>query len=610
MPTQRLRSSRIPSLMAGFAGLAMVALSAAPAGADNLTTGPDVTVIYVGGTTSDTTNWGADSGIRAYSVGTTSCNIGSAPVAWCDAGTCLGGTLQANDHPVIAQGMYRLKDGRFSQIGMSWLKHGWLSTNSNNTACAGIACQTPPGGGDQLGVGCTDTYNSGLNGGSGNPGTCLGGTGCRLGLRSEVNPTTGDFPMPYTNVDHPSVIDQRIQVLETDLDPALNTGALYWIEGQYIAADDGFAGNAFNNASYRKVTVGASPTFNLSLSTAALNPTVREKTALQAWKTADPSVEITNSDFCTAPVERFEVARKVTDLGGGTWHYEYAVRNMNSDHAAQRFSVDFPDGTPITNVGFKDIDHHSQVGVESIDWTPEVDIPSGTVSWATELYVNNNNANSLRFATLFNFWFDAAAAPATAQYAIELFKPLPPAVVDAGPAAGICVGGSVQIGTPAVAGQTYSWNPGGATTAQVNVSPAVTTIYTVTATNRCDSAQDTVTVTVDPGPDAPSLVGPANGSTGLQTPITLSWNASAGAADYTYQVATDAAFTSIVKSGTVAATTTNVTDLAPVAHFWRVMANAACSGVPSAAFTFTVTNALFNDGFESNDTSAWSLAFP
>ena len=277
MPTELARNTRIPALIARLAGLALMALVASPAVADTLTTGPDVTVINL----PDITNWGVSGGIRAYSVGTTSCNIGNAPVAWCDAGTCLGGTLQANDHPVIAQGLYRLKEGRFSQLGMSWLKHGWLSTNSTNTACAGIACQIPPGGGDQLGVGCNDTYGSGLNGGSGNPGTCLGSTNCRLGMRSEVNPTTGDFPMP-TPISPTPVIDQRIQVPEIDVDPALNAGATYWLEGQYLAADDGFAGNAFNNASYRPVTVGASP-FNLAFSGA----TVREKSAIQAWKAAD-----------------------------------------------------------------------------------------------------------------------------------------------------------------------------------------------------------------------------------------------------------------------------------------------------------------------------------
>ena len=105
---------------------------------------PDVTVIYLG----STSNWGAAGGVRAYSVGTTSCNIGNAPVAWCDSSGCAGG-LQNNDHPVIAQNIYRLKDGRFSQIGMSWLKHGWLSTNSPDGACG--SCVSPPGGGDQLG---------------------------------------------------------------------------------------------------------------------------------------------------------------------------------------------------------------------------------------------------------------------------------------------------------------------------------------------------------------------------------------------------------------------------------------------------------------------------
>jgi len=30
---------------------------------------------------------------------------------------------------------------------------------------------------------------------------------------------------------------------------------------------------------------------------------------------------------------------KVTDLGGGLWHYEYALYNQNLDRAIQSFSV-------------------------------------------------------------------------------------------------------------------------------------------------------------------------------------------------------------------------------------------------------------------------------
>ena len=307
---------------------------------------------------------------------------------------------------------------------MSWLKHGWLSTNSPDGACG--SCVSPPGGGDQLGIGCTDTYGSGLNGGSGNPGTCdgAGGGGCRLGQRSAVNATTGDFPMPYADIPHPAAIDQRMQVQEADVDPALNVGATYWVEGQYIAGDDGAAGNAFNNASYRSVTVGASP-FNLSLT----GSTIREKSALDAWVVADPTVERLAVDIPgSVPLERFEVARKITNPAPGVWHYEYAVRNMNSDRSARSFSVDFAGEAAIAGVGFRDIDHHSGEPYATADWDSAVTQATGTVIWGTSTYASDPNANALRFATMFNFWFDADS-PNPISHTLTLFKPGTPAEV-------------------------------------------------------------------------------------------------------------------------------------------------------------------------------------
>ena len=115
-------------------------------------TGPDVTVFNL----QDTSNFGESNGIRGYAVGTTSCNIGDTPLNWCDnAGGCGAGTTP-EDHPVIAQNMYRLKDGRFNQLGASWLKHGFLSLNQSAGGCGAGSCQGPPLGGNQLGVGCTD----------------------------------------------------------------------------------------------------------------------------------------------------------------------------------------------------------------------------------------------------------------------------------------------------------------------------------------------------------------------------------------------------------------------------------------------------------------------
>lgn len=390
---------------------AAVALVAAlPLSAQTPTTGPDVTILDLTGTG----NYGTSGLYRGYSVGTNSCNVGNLPVNWCDnSGGC--GSLTSAQHPVIAQGLYRLKSGRFEQLGMSWLKHGFLSTNTPDSSCqtGHPACTSPPLGGSQLGVGCTDTYGPGLNGST------------PLGKRSEVNATTGAFPFPYTQVTPGDVVAQHIKVLESDVVPASNPGASYWIEAQYIADNDAAAGNGLNNASYRAVTVQSSSPYDLIVS----GPTVRERSALRAWKAADPGVEWVDVDIPGAIVERFEVARRVTEPSPGLWHFEYAIRNMNSDRAGQFFAIDFPDGTNFSNIGFKDIEHHSGEPYLTDDWTNGVDLPNSVISWAGVEYATHTNANALRWATQFNFWFDADS-PTNGTHRLAFFKPGSPTFVD------------------------------------------------------------------------------------------------------------------------------------------------------------------------------------
>lgn len=76
---------------------------------------------------------------------------------------------------------------------------------------------------------------------------------------------------------------------------------------------------------------------------------------------------------------------------------------------------------------------------------------------------------------------------------------LPQPVADAGPDQFIVIGfnlpTAVIIGTPAVAGMSYSWN-NGALTAQQIVSPKVSTKYTLTAMNSCGAAKSSVMVRV------------------------------------------------------------------------------------------------------------------
>jgi hypothetical protein len=346
---------------------------------------PDVIV----GDIPNTSRYGTQNGITSYSIGTTSCNLGSCWLLW------ISGTP---DHPAIGQSMYRLKDGRFEQIGQSWLKHGF--TALQGTVCS-ASCQ-PSGTGARLGIQCSDPYDSGLNGGQG-----------RLGPKVDVNPNTGVFMYPDSRINLTGdVLYKRLQVHNADLDPNLNPGALYFVEGQYVTRDDADAKNQNNNASYRRVTVGAAP-FGLTLQSS----TQRGQAAIRAWKTNDPSVVETNINTDGLMI----MGAKVTALGGGQYHYEYALHNLNSHRGAKSFSVPLPPGATVTNVGFHDVDYHSGEPFDGTDWTWFVTPTS--ITWSTQAYEVNQNANALRWGTLYNFRFDANMAPGSSLITVGMFKP-------------------------------------------------------------------------------------------------------------------------------------------------------------------------------------------
>jgi hypothetical protein len=75
----------------------------------------------------------------------------------------------------------------------------------------------------------------------------------------------------------------------------------------------------------------------------------------------------------------------------------------------------------VTNVGFKDINYHSGDPFSPTDWTSSVS--GGAVTWTGGTYSTSATSNALRFATMYNFWFDANTAPQVANATIGLFKP-------------------------------------------------------------------------------------------------------------------------------------------------------------------------------------------
>ncbi len=333
--------------------------------------------------------------IMAYAFGTTSCNIGTAQLEWFAS--------PDNRHPFIPMNAYRLKDGRFEQIGMGWGKHGF--TALQGTLCG--ACTASPTG-TYLGVGCSDPYSSGLNGGQSG-----------LGTRSEVNAATGVFPgTPNSGMPSaPATIGRRVQINGNDLNPALNTGAIYLAEAQYMHAQDAAGGNDDNNASWRTFTVGAltSGAYAMTLT----GPTNQQHPAIEAWKSLVPAVTITTADV---PDDgRFILGHHITDNGNGTWRYEYAIQNLNSNRCGRSFSIPVPAGVTLSGIGFKDINYHSGDPADPTDWT--ISTSGGAITWTGGTYATSVNGNALRFSTTYNFYFTASVGPTKGESTLGLFKP-------------------------------------------------------------------------------------------------------------------------------------------------------------------------------------------
>ena len=345
------------------------------------------------GDISNPQRWGSSGGIQAYSVRTDACNTGTCEANWLENGV---------NHPVIAQNVFRLENGRFEQLGQSWLKHGYATIQ--RTVCSPDCL--PSIDDEHLGVDCSDAYSSSLNGNQ-----------ARMGPKSEVNPLTGQFAWPPTDFNTTgNSIYKRLQVAGADVDPALHPTAQYFVEVQYVALDDSIGGTQNNNVSYRpaRFVVRETGGFNLEL----LDSTIREQPAIAAWAVADPTVLLTAVDADG----RFWVGARVTDLGGGTWRYEYAVHNLNSHEAARQLIVPLHGPATVTNLGFHDVAYHSGEPFSGTDWTAVHNTTSHTVTWSTSTFAQNANANALRWGTLYNFRLDTNYPPVVANVTLGLFR--------------------------------------------------------------------------------------------------------------------------------------------------------------------------------------------
>ena len=375
---------------ATIAAVAIVGLTTTTAGTrsgDQNYHGPDVVCWFTGGGGNlDMELYGSADGINSFAFGTTSCNFGDMVADW------YSGT---NRVPVIAQTCYRLKDGRFEQIATAWLKHSFCAVSEPGCGdCQATNCST-------LGIGCADTYWAGLNADA-------------IAPRSAINAFTGYYDYPFSIYPSgPSSMRGKLQFNIEDIEPTLNTDALYFLEGQYVSPDDAEWGNQDNNASYKWI-------YWLS----AQNPqhmssTQVEDPAIFAWPIFDPEVDLRP---LRVPDEGLlHVGVRVFDNEDGTWRYEYAIHNLNSDRSIDSFSIPLGDCVEVSDIGFHDVNHASGEVIDGTDWA--VAVSPTEISWSTNTYDENEWANAIRWGSMYNFYFTANEPPSDVALTLGLFKP-------------------------------------------------------------------------------------------------------------------------------------------------------------------------------------------
>jgi hypothetical protein len=392
-----------------------------------LNSGPDIITGDIGSSLGGPLQVFGSSGTQVgLGVGTTICNAGNVPMDYF--------RLPDASHPVIPQNLYRMSGGsnnndRFEQIGQAWVKHAFGPSEDND---CGFGC-TPPGNGTHLGAGCADTYLAKQN--AFQDDTDFGA----MGSRAWINPFTGNFPVNPRPENHTGHVhtgtSHRLLVEDNDLNPTMNPGATYYAEVQYLGPQE-YAWcqthpgqcNMYNNASYRQYSVNGTTSFTF----APVGPTVRMTAAINAWTGAtitpiEPEPGVDGRGF---------IAYKVTNPSAGIWHYEYAIYNMNLDRAIQFFTLPLGCGITVSNIGFHAPPNHpgfpndgtlEDAGFSNAAWSSTQ--TASALSWSSQTFAQNQNANAIRWGTLYNFRFDADQPPQATNAMIGFFKTGSPVLV-------------------------------------------------------------------------------------------------------------------------------------------------------------------------------------
>lgn len=328
-------------------------------------------------------------------------NLDSADVPWFQKFTGSYPPHNNDQHPYLIWNLYRVADGRLEQIGVSGVKHAFLTINVSCTLNCGSG-GVPGGNAHILWPGCEDVYGVGNNDGNGD-----------LGPRdSEINPRTGVFESTGSffdqngdgNQDNSSSApgENRMKVLTTDLE---TPDADYFFESWYVIRDDT---DIFNSMGYHPTTpVGSGTNWNYQLGPFSQGAAVDEWVA----PGGTPESGEMNVLHQSQQVGHFKVLAKAEQQPDDRWRYTYVVMNFDVDHGIESFSV-LASG-PVDSIYFHDPDQDA-----ANDWTG--------ASGSGEIRFSAPSGNPLTWGTAYSFGFESSEAPVATDVLIE-YGPTGPA---------------------------------------------------------------------------------------------------------------------------------------------------------------------------------------
>lgn len=339
-------------------------------------------------------------------------NVGTANVPWYSKFTGFNPPYNNDQHPFLTWSAFRINDEGIHQLGVSDIKHAFLTLNFS---CEPGACTD----GHILGLGCEDVYGTGTN-----------SNNFDLAFREEILAASGVWahcnePEPGT----PSHFDPNGDCNSGDFSPAgenlfthglvvqesdlADESASYIFSAWYLIRDDI---DIFNTMGYREID----PQFSGSNWTFGFLSGLVNGSPLDAWvPSGADEPDSANAVLALGLGEgHLQLASQVTDLGDGYHRYDFALMNHDFDNGLEAISIPLGAGVTVRATTFRDIDQDSandwlaSIGTDAVTWTmPQ---PDAFQPWGT----------------LYNFSIEANSAPVVADASLDAVGEYRPGSLD------------------------------------------------------------------------------------------------------------------------------------------------------------------------------------